>query len=112
MLLFIYSNFMLSVDEKRPLMILSERLQFQVAEKSWHLDLTATKWFFFFFFFFFSIDMATNDLCDSVKNLNVTDSSETSIKEKPKAAYDKAALKERWKILGNEPEQSKLKGFE
>ncbi|RCH80714.1 hypothetical protein CU097_004059, partial [Rhizopus azygosporus] len=52
--------------------------------------------------------MATNDLCDSVKNLNVTDSSETSIKEKPKAAYDKAALKERWKILGNEPEQNIL----
>lgn len=53
--------------------------------------------------------MATDDLCDSVKNLNVTDSNETPIKEKTKAAYDKAALKERWKILGNEPEQSKLK---
>lgn len=56
--------------------------------------------------------MATDDLCDSVKNLNVTDSNETPAKEKPKANYDKAALKERWKILGNEPEQSKLKEFE
>lgn len=45
--------------------------------------------------------MDSTNLSDSIKNLKIKE-------DKPKATYDKAALKERWKILGNDAEQSKF----
>ncbi|KAG1057661.1 hypothetical protein G6F43_000517 [Rhizopus delemar] len=42
--------------------------------------------------------MDSTNLSDSIKNLKIKE-------DKPKATYDKAALKERWKILGNDAEQ-------
>lgn len=52
--------------------------------------------------------MSTNEITDSLKDLSLkkeTDAPKKTIK--PKATYDKAALKERWKILGTDPEQSR-----
>ncbi|KAG0741176.1 hypothetical protein G6F57_008182 [Rhizopus arrhizus] len=43
--------------------------------------------------------MDSTNLSDSIKNLKIKE-------DKPKATYDKAALKERWKILGNDAEQN------
>lgn len=46
-------------------------------------------------------------LSDSMKDLTIKKKSETTTAKKAKPAYDVVALKERWKILGTDPEQSK-----
>lgn len=52
--------------------------------------------------------MSTNELTDSLKDLSLKNDATVPEKtSKPKASYDKVALKERWKILGTDPEQSK-----
>jgi len=52
--------------------------------------------------------MSTNEITDSLKDLSLKNETDAPKKTtKPKATYDKAALKERWKILGTDPEQSK-----
>lgn len=53
------------------------------------------------------------ELATSLDKLSINSSNdkETATKlpaAKPKAAYDKVALKERWKVLGKDAEQSKL----
>ncbi|KAI9259390.1 hypothetical protein BY458DRAFT_588462 [Sporodiniella umbellata] len=50
--------------------------------------------------------MNTSDLTESLNKLNVKDASKQTKVDKPKAAYDKLALKERWKILGSNAEQN------
>ncbi|CEP18015.1 hypothetical protein [Parasitella parasitica] len=53
--------------------------------------------------------MNTNKLSDSLKELSLENGATAPKKtSKPKAAYDKIALRERWKILGTDPEQSIL----
>lgn len=53
--------------------------------------------------------MSTNELTDSLKDLSLKNDASVPEKiSKPKASYDKVALRERWKILGTDPEQSKL----
>ncbi|CAO0800325.1 unnamed protein product [Mucor circinelloides] len=53
--------------------------------------------------------MSTNEITDSLKDLSLKNETDAPKKTtKPKATYDKAALKERWKILGTDPEQSIL----
>lgn len=47
-------------------------------------------------------------LSDSMKDLTIKKKSETTTAKKAKPVYDVVALKERWKILGTDPEQSIL----
>jgi hypothetical protein len=51
-------------------------------------------------------------LANSLKEVTINDNNDNKpvkklASKKPKAAYDVVALKERWKILGTDPEQSK-----
>ncbi|KAI7904898.1 uncharacterized protein BX663DRAFT_503954 [Cokeromyces recurvatus] len=53
--------------------------------------------------------MSTEEITDSLEKLSIKKNASTSSSSvKPKLSYDKAALKERWKILGADPEQSIL----
>ncbi|KAI8378530.1 hypothetical protein BD560DRAFT_389642 [Blakeslea trispora] len=54
--------------------------------------------------------MSTDEIADNLNSLSLEKkpSEEEKPKTNPKASYDKAALKERWKILGSDPEQSIL----
>lgn len=56
---------------------------------------------------------STSDMTDSLNNLSLKNDTDVPKKTtKAKATYDKVALKERWKILGTDPEQSTLMGGE
>ncbi|KAI8641186.1 hypothetical protein BD408DRAFT_418538 [Parasitella parasitica] len=53
--------------------------------------------------------MSTKELTDSLKDLSLESiTTEPKRVSKPKVTYDKVALRERWKILGTDPEQSIL----
>lgn len=53
--------------------------------------------------------MSTNGIADSLNDLSLkTDIAAPKKSPKSKASYDKVALRERWKILGTDAEQSKL----
>ena len=58
--------------------------------------------------------MNTDEVVDNLNNLSLEKSSSEAEKSKakPKPGYDKAALKERWKILGSDPEQSNVFFFD
>lgn len=49
-----------------------------------------------------------DDLSSTLNDLSLSSKTKTV---KPKASYDKAALRERWNILGKDAEQGKLKNI-
>ncbi|KAI8080193.1 uncharacterized protein B0P05DRAFT_79837 [Gilbertella persicaria] len=52
--------------------------------------------------------MSAEEVTDNLKDLSLNKQTTEKPKQELKAAYDKAALKERWKILGTDAEQSIL----
>lgn len=52
----------------------------------------------------------TEELTKNLNDLSIQKENDDSVKStKPKATFDKVALRERWKILGRDAEQSKTK---
>jgi hypothetical protein len=56
-----------------------------------------------------SADQVSESLKDLSLNNDIKKDTPTTAPPKPKATFDKVALRERWKILGTDAEQSKKK---